>query len=47
LRGERPQQMGLAVEQIRQRLRAERPGHEIGHAPLGIADAARPALRVA
>jgi len=33
LHGERPQQMGLAVEQIRQRLRAERPGHKIGHAP--------------
>jgi len=47
LHGERPQQMGLAVEQIRQRLRAERPGHKLGHAPLGIADAARPALGVA
>jgi hypothetical protein len=47
LHGERPQQMGLAAEQIRQRRRAQRPGHKIGHAPLGIADAARPASRVA
>ena len=47
LRGEGPQQMRLAVEQIRQRLRAQRPSHEIRHAPLGIGDAARPATRVA
>jgi hypothetical protein len=47
LHGERPQQMGLAVEQIRQRRRAQRPGHKIGHAPLAVADTARPASRVA
>jgi hypothetical protein len=42
LRGEGPQQFGLALEQIQQCLRAQRPGDKIGHAPLGIADAARP-----
>ena len=47
LRGEGPQQMRLAVEQIRQCLRAQRPGHEIRHAPPGIGNAARPAARVA
>jgi hypothetical protein len=47
LRREGAQQMRLAVEQIRQRLRAQRPGDKIGHAPLGIGDAARPAPRVA
>ena len=47
LRGEGPQQMRLAVEQIRQRLRAQRPGHKIGHTPPGIGDAARPTARVA
>jgi hypothetical protein len=47
LRGEGAQQMRLAVEQIRQRLRAQRPGDKIGHARLGIGDAARPAPRVA
>jgi hypothetical protein len=47
LRGEGPQQIGLAVEQIRQRLGTQRSGHEIGYAPLGIGDAARPAPWVA
>jgi hypothetical protein len=47
LRGQRPQQMRPAVDQIRQRLRAQRPCDEIGHAPLRIGDAARPAPRVA
>jgi hypothetical protein len=46
-RGERPQQVRLAVEQIRQRRRAQRPGDKIGHAPPGVGDAARPAARVA
>jgi len=45
--GERPQQMRLAVEQIRQRLHAQRPGDEIGHAAPGIANAARPPARIA
>jgi|SRR6516164_443227 hypothetical protein len=39
--------MRLAVEQLRQRLPAQRPGNEIGDAPPGVADAARPAPRVA
>jgi len=39
--------MRLAVEEIRQRLRAERPRQKIGHAPPGIANAARPTARVA
>jgi hypothetical protein len=38
---EGPQQMRLAVEQIRQRLRARRPGRKVGHAPPGIRDPAR------
>jgi hypothetical protein len=37
LRREQPQQMRLAVEQIRQRSRAQRPGGEIGYAAPGIA----------
>jgi hypothetical protein len=47
LRGEGPQQMRLAVEQIRQRLRARRSGGEIGQAPPGVGNAARPAARIA
>jgi hypothetical protein len=47
LRGERPQQMRLTVDQIRQRLRRQRPGSKVGHPPLGIGDAARPPPRVA
>lgn len=39
--------MRLAVDQNRQRLRAQRPGQEIGHPAAGIADAARPAARIA
>jgi len=46
LRGKGPQQIGLALEQMQQSLRAQRPGDKIGHAPLGIADAARLAARV-
>jgi hypothetical protein len=38
LRGEGPQQMRLAVDQIRQRLRAQRPRDKIGHPPLGVGD---------
>jgi hypothetical protein len=38
--------MRPAVDQIRQRLRAQRPGRKIGHSPLGIGDAARPAVRM-
>ena len=44
---ERPQQMGLAIEQSEERFRAHRPRDQIGHAPLGIGDAARPATPVA
>jgi hypothetical protein len=47
LRGERPQQMRLAVDQIRQRLRAQRPSRKVGHPPLGIGNAARPPPRIA
>jgi hypothetical protein len=47
LHRERAQQMGLAVEEVRQGLRAERPGDEIGDPPPGVADAARPTSRVA
>jgi len=39
--------MRFAVEQIGQRPRAQRPGDEIGNAPLGIGNAAWPAARVA
>jgi hypothetical protein len=39
--------MRFAVEQIRQRPLAQRPGDEIGNTPLGIGDAARPPERVA
>src|SRR5258708_3875418 len=39
--------MRLAVDEIRQRLCAQRPGRKIGHAPLGIGNAARPAAPVA
>ena len=41
------QQMGLAIEQSEERFRAHRPRDQIGHAPLGIGDAARPATPVA
>jgi hypothetical protein len=47
LRGEGPQQMRLAVEQIRQRRRAQLPSREIGHAPPWIVNAARPPARIA
>jgi hypothetical protein len=47
LPGERPQQMGLAVDEIRQRLRAQPPSGGIGHPPPRIADAERPAARIA
>jgi hypothetical protein len=47
LRGERAQQIRLAVEEVRQRLRAQRAGEEIRGAPLGIGNAGRPAARVA
>jgi hypothetical protein len=47
LGGEGPQQMRLAVDQIRERPRAQRPGRKIRHAPLGIGNAARPAARIA
>jgi hypothetical protein len=47
LRGEGPQQMRLAVEQIRQRRRAQLPSREIGHAPPWIGNAARPPERIA
>ena len=47
LRDEGPQQMRLAVDQIRQRLRPQRLGDKIRHALPGIGDAARPAARVA
>jgi hypothetical protein len=46
LRGGRPQQMGLAVEQIRQPPRAQQPRDKAEHPPLGIGNAARPPLRV-
>jgi len=46
LSGERTQQIPLAVEQARQRLRAQRAGEEIRDAPLGIGNAGRPAARV-
>jgi hypothetical protein len=36
-----PQQRRLVIEQDPRRLRARRPGHEIRHAPPGIADVAR------
>jgi hypothetical protein len=39
--------MRLAVEQMAQRLNAQRPRHEIGDAPLGIGDAPRPAAWIA
>src|SRR5947209_6511518 len=39
--------MRLVIDEIRQRLRAQRPGEEIGHPAAGIADAARPAARIA
>jgi hypothetical protein len=47
LLGERSQQMRLAVEQIRQRPRAQRPGGKIGHAAPGIGNAGRPSVRIA
>ena len=47
LRGERPQQMRLRVDQIRQRLRRQRPGSKVGHPSLGIGGAPRPPPRVA
>jgi len=47
LRGEGPQQMGLAVDQLRHCVCAQWPGDKIGHAPPGIGDATRPAPRVA
>ena len=39
--------MRPAVDQIGQRLRAQRPGRKIGHAPLGVGNAALTAARVA
>jgi hypothetical protein len=39
--------MRLAVEQIGQRLRPQRPGDEIGHAAPRIANAGRPPARIA
>src|SRR5262245_26539606 len=39
--------MRLAVEQIGERLRAQRPGREIGHAASGIANAGWPPAQVA
>jgi hypothetical protein len=47
LRGDGPQQMRLAVDQIRQRLSAQWPRRKIGQAPPGIGDATRRATRVA
>jgi hypothetical protein len=47
LRGEKPQQMRPAVDQVRQRPRAQRSGDEIGHASPRIGDAARTAPRIA
>jgi hypothetical protein len=39
--------MRPAVDQIRQRLRAQRPGRKIGHSPPGVGNAARPTTWVA
>jgi len=39
--------MRLTVEQIRQRLRAQRPCHKVRHAPHGVGDTGRPAARIA
>jgi hypothetical protein len=47
LPGQRPQQIGLAVDQKRQRRRRERPRDEIGQAPPRVGNAARPAARIA
>src|SRR5215469_2272178 len=46
LHGKRPQEMRLAVDEIRQRLWAQRPGNKIGYTPLRVSDAARPAARI-
>src|SRR5262249_23906296 len=46
LHGMRPQEMRLAVDEIRQRLWAQRPGNKIGYTPLRVSDAARPAARI-
>jgi hypothetical protein len=47
LRGKGPQQMRLAVQQIGQRRRAQRPHGKIGRLRFGVTDAARPAARIA
>ena len=46
MRDERPQQMRPSVDQVRQRIRAQRPSRKVGHASLGIGNAAWPATRI-
>jgi hypothetical protein len=38
--------MRPAVDQIRQRLRPQRPRRKVGHSPLGIGGATRPAAGI-